>query len=257
MQLKNIFLQKEKGMAIVTIERPPLNLLNSQTLLELKKVWEDLEKDNSKVVILTGVGKAFVAGADIKEMKDKDPSQANEFAKLGQAIFNRIEDLEKPVICAVNGLALGGGLELVMSCDIIIASEEAKFGQPEVGLGLIPGWGATQKLPRIIGRNMAKELILTGEVIDANEALRIGLVSKVVKSEDLMEETKKLAGKIISKAPIPLRLAKSLINKSFDINLKEGLSLESKAFGLCFSTKDRKEGMNAFMEKREPKFRNE
>jgi enoyl-CoA hydratase len=248
-----IEVKKEDGIAVLTINNPPMNVLNTNILLEMGKIFDEVKKGDVDVIIITGAGKAFVAGADIKEMKSKNPTQASEFSKLGQSVLSRIENFPKPVIGAANGFALGGGTELAMCCDIVVASENAKFGQPEVSLGVIPGFGGTQRLPRFVGKNKAKELIFTGSVIDANEALRIGLVNIVVKHEELMDAAKKLAEKIKSNAPIAVKLSKELINR--DVDLNHALSLEADAFTLCFSTEDMKEGMNAFVEKRKPRFK--
>lgn len=256
--MKNINLEKEDGLAIITITRPPMNTLNTEMLLEMREVLNQLEKDNTiKILIITGAGeKAFVAGADISEMKGKTESQGLEFGKLGQGVLNQIENLPKPVIAAVNGYALGGGTELAMACDIIIASEKAKFGQPEVNLGLIPGFGGTQRLPRLVSKNIAKELIFTGDIIDANEAYRIGLANKVVKQEELMQVAKAVAKKILTKGLVAVKLAKSAINKGTELELEKALELEAKNFSLCFTTEDAKEGMSAFLEKRAAKFQN-
>lgn len=256
--MKNISLEKEDGLAIITITRPPMNTLNTETLFEMREILNVLEKDNTvKILIITGAGeKAFVAGADISEMKDKTETQGLEFGKLGQSVLNQIENSAKPVIAAVNGYALGGGTELAMACDIIIASEKAKFGQPEINLGLIPGFGGTQRLPRLVGKNIAKELIFTGDIIDANEAYRIGLVNKVVKQEELLQFAKEVAKKILTKGLIAVKLAKSAINKGIELGLEKALELEAKNFSSCFTTEDAKEGMSAFLEKRSVKFQN-
>ena len=246
--------KKEDGIVTLTINNPPMNVFNTELLLQMGKIFDELEKEEDvDVIIITGAGKAFVAGADIKEMSVKNPGQASEFSKLGQSVLSRIENFPKPVIGAVNGFALGGGTELAMCCDIVVASENAKFGQPEVGLGVIPGFGGTQRLPRLVGKNKAKELIFTGSIIDANEALRIGLVNIVVKHEGVMDATKKIAEKIKSNAPVAVKLSKELINK--DVDLSHALSLEADAFSKCFSTEDMKEGMSAFVEKRKPRFK--
>ena len=255
MQLQSVSLKEEEVIAVVTINHPPLNIVNHKILTELEEVLERLKTLKAKAVIITGTGKSFVAGADIKEMKDKDALSALEFSKLGQRVVNKIENLNQPVIGAINGFALGGGLELALGCDILIASENAKFGQPEVRLGIPPGWGATQRLAKVVGIYKAKELILTGKIIDAQEACRIGLVSKVVKEKDLMKEAHSLATQISHNAPIAVRLAKFLINRSFETSLEDGLASESAMFGLCFSTEDQKEGMQAFVDKREPGFK--
>ena len=214
-----------------------------------------LEDDDIACVIITGEGKAFVAGADIKEMLGKNPIEARKFTQLGQDVFRDIENMNKPVIAAVNGFALGGGCELALTCDLIIASENAKFGLPEVGLGIHPGFGGTQRLPRLIGKAKAKELIFTGEMLDAKEAQRIGLVNMVTSSERLLEEVKAIASKIATKAPIAIQLAKSAINKGCDMDLNRGLAYEVESVAMTFSTKDSKEGMKAFTERRKPKFK--
>ncbi|MGV3024951.1 short-chain-enoyl-CoA hydratase [Clostridium thermobutyricum] len=259
MELKNVLLEKEGNLAIVTINRPKaLNALNSETLKDLNTVIDDLEKDNNiYAVILTGAGeKSFVAGADISEMKDLNEEQGREFGILGNKVFRRLETLDKPVIAAISGFALGGGCELAMSCDIRIASEKAKFAQPESGLGITPGFGGTQRLPRIVGLGKAKELIYTGEIIKADEALRIGLVNKVVALEELMNEAKIMANKIMVNAPIAVRLCKDAINRGMQVGMDEAIMIEAEDFGKCFSTEDQTEGMTAFMERREKNFQN-
>lgn len=259
MELKNVLLEKEGNLAIVTINRPKaLNALNSETLKDLNIVIDDLEKDNNiYAVILTGAGeKSFVAGADISEMKDLNEEQGREFGILGNKVFRRLETLDKPVIAAISGFALGGGCELAMSCDIRIASEKAKFAQPESGLGITPGFGGTQRLPRIVGLGKAKELIYTGEIIKADEALRIGLVNKVVALEELMNEAKDMANKIMVNAPIAVRLCKDAINRGMQVGMDEAIMIEAEDFGKCFSTEDQTEGMTAFMERREKNFQN-
>ncbi|MEQ2128620.1 short-chain-enoyl-CoA hydratase [Caldanaerobacter subterraneus KAk] len=257
MEYKNIEVKIEKGIATITINRPKaLNALNTETLEELENVLEVLQNDDGvKVIVITGAGeKAFVAGADISEMKDMSVFEAKKFAELGQKVFRKIELMKKPVIAAVNGYALGGGCELALACDIRIASRNAKFGQPEVGLGIIPGFGGTQRLPRIVGVSKAKELIYTGDMIDAEEALRIGLISKVVEQDKLLEEAYGIAKKIMSKGLVAVSLAKEAINKSLEVDIDSGMEYEANAFALCFGTQDQKEGMAAFLEKRAPKF---
>lgn len=259
MELKNVILEKEEHLAIVTINRPKaLNALNSETLKDLDTVIEDLEKDaNIYAVILTGAGeKSFVAGADIAEMKDLNEAQGEEFGALGNKVFLRLENLNKPVIAAIQGFALGGGCEISMACDIRIASEKALFGQPEVGLGITPGFGGTQRLPRIVGLGKAKELIYTAQNIKADEALRIGLVNKVVPLEDLMTEAKKMASKIIANAPIAVRLCKDAINRGMQVEIDKAVAIEAQDFGKCFASDDQKEGMTAFLERREKNFQN-
>ena len=259
MELKNIIFEKEGNIGILTINRPEaLNALNSETLEDLNNVIEHIENENDVyVVILTGAGeKAFVAGADISEMKDLNEKQGKEFGILGNKVFRRLENLDKPLIAAINGFALGGGCEISMACDIRIASSKAKFAQPEVGLGITPGFGGTQRLPRLVGIGKAKELIYTGDIIKADEALRIGLVNKVVEPEMLMEEAKKMARKIALNAPIALKLCKDAINRGIQVDIDTGINIEAEDFGKCFSTEDQKEGMNAFVERREKNFKN-
>jgi len=254
MSYQNILIEKKGKVAILKINRPnALNALNTATISELEKGIKELEDDREvKVVILTGEGKAFVAGADVVEMKDMTAMQAREFSKLGQKVFTKLEDLEKPVIAAVNGFALGGGCELALACDIRIASDKAKLGQPEVNLGIIPGFAGTQRLSRLVGPAKAKELIYTGDMIDAQTALSIGLVNQVVPVEQLMETVLSLAEKIASKGPVAVKLAKTTINKGSETDLTTGSSYEMEAFGMCFSTSEPKEGMGAFLEKRAP-----
>lgn len=259
MELKNVLLEKEGNLAIVTINRPKaLNALNSETLADLDLVITDLENDsNIYCVILTGSGeKSFVAGADISEMKDLNEEQGTEFGILGNKVFRRLETLDKPVIAAISGFALGGGCELAMSCDIRIASEKAKFGQPEAGLGITPGFGGTQRLPRIVGMGKAKELIYTCSIIKADEALRIGLVNKVVALENLMEEARAMASLIISNAPIAVKLCKDAIDRGMQVDIDSAILVEAEDFGKCFSTEDQVEGMTAFVERRAKNFQN-
>lgn len=259
MELKNIILEKEENLAIVTINRPKaLNALNSETLKDLDVVLEDLEKDNNiYCVILTGAGeKAFVAGADISEMKDLSEEEGKEFGLLGNKVFRRLEKLDKPVIAAISGFALGGGCELAMACDIRIASEKAKFAQPEAGLGITPGFGGTQRLPRLVGEGKAKELIYTCAIVKAEEALRIGLVNKVVSLESLMDEARAMAKTIIANAPIAVKLCKDAINRGMQVDIDKAVEIEARDFGKCFSTEDQKEGMTAFIEKRAKNFSN-
>ncbi|CAG7839341.1 Short-chain-enoyl-CoA hydratase [Clostridium haemolyticum] len=253
MEHKNVLLEKENNIAIVTINRPEaLNALNTNTLNELDLVVDEVAKDdNILVVILTGAGeKAFVAGADISEMKDKNVMEGRKFGLLGNKIFRKVETLEKPVIAAVNGFALGGGCELSMACDIRIASQKAKFGQPEVSLGITPGFGGTQRLARHIGVGMAKELIYSAKNINADEAFRIGLVNKVVAPEELMKEAKKLANEIAGRSPIAVKLCKQAINRGIQVDIDTAINIEAEIFGECFSTEDQKDAMTAFVEKR-------
>jgi enoyl-CoA hydratase len=254
-----LLVEKKEPIGIIVINRPKaLNSLNTETLMELQGVLNDMELDDKiKVIILTGSGKkSFVAGADIAEMRDKNFVEATEFSRLGSNIFRRIELLNKPVIAAVNGFALGGGCELAMSCDIRLASQNAKFGQPEVTLGITPGFSGTQRLSRLIGPAKAKELIFTGNIIDAQEAKNLGLVNHVYQSEELMDKAVELANKIASNAQVAVNLAKSAINRGIETDIETGIAYEVNAFGICFTTKDQKEGMTAFLEKRKPCFEN-
>ncbi len=255
MEFKNIAIEIKEKVAIVKMSRPDaLNALNTETLHELSKVMHNLsfENENIRVIILTGEGKAFVAGADIAEMKDLSALQARKFSELGQRVFHFIATQEKPVIAAVNGFALGGGCELALACDIRIASEKAKLGQPEVNLGIIPGFAGTQRLSRLVGVAKAKELVFTGDMIDAQTAFSIGLVNQVVPADQLINVCLELANKIASKGPIAVKLAKTVINQGIQTNLVTGSSYEKEAFGLCFATNEPEEGMSAFLEKRKP-----
>ena len=254
----NIILEKELDLAILIINRPQaMNALNYDTLQEIKAAVLQINADNNlKALIITGAGeKAFVAGADIAYMENLTAIQGREFGALGQAVFSAVENLSIPVIAAVNGFALGGGCELAMSCDIRLASEKARFGQPEVGLGITPGFGGTQRLARLIGTGSAKELIYTGMNIDVNEAYRLGLVNHIYPADALMDEARKLARKIISNAPLAVSLCKSAINKGLQTDIDTAMTIEADVFGLCFSTNDQKEGMNAFLNKRKADFK--
>jgi len=257
MEYKNILLSIEGEIGIFTINRPKaFNALNIYTLKEIQMgIQEVKDHPELKVLILTGAGeKAFVAGADILEMKGMNAIEALTFSKLGHFTLKMIQDLDRPVIAAVNGFALGGGTEIALACDFIYASENAKFGLPEVTLGVFPGFGGTQRLPRLIGKGKAKELILTGRMISAQEAYQMGMVNRVFPQASLMEETKNTALQIAKNGPIGVRLAKSVIDEGFNMDLAEAGSLESYAFSLSFTTEDQKEGMTAFIEKRKPNF---
>ncbi len=255
-----------------------MNVLNSALLGELDGVLDDIAKDDSLCAVLTGAGRAFVAGADIKEMKDMNEEEGKEFAKRGQSVFDKIETLQKPVIAAVNGFALGGGTELAMSCDVRIASNAAKFGQPEVNLGVIPGFGGTQRLSRLVGAGKAKELIYTGDIISAEDALAIGLVQQLVEgyrrdesgelvrdergrpvqdNDPVLEAALAMARKIASKGPLAIRHAKRVINEGLNMTIRQGLDLEAAEFGALFSSFDQKEGMDAFVGKRKAEFKGE
>ena len=258
-QLKNVILEKEDKIAVVTINRPKaLNALNSETLEDLNYVLEQVENDSDVYcVILKGAGeKSFVAGADIAEMKELDSKGGEAFGLLGNKVFRRLENLDKPVIAAISGFALGGGCELAMACDIRIASEKAKFAQPEAGLGITPGFGGTQRLPRIVGESKAKELIYTCAMIKADEALRIGLVNKVVPLEELMSEAKKMAEAICVNAPIAVKLCKDAINRGMQVDIDRAIEIEAEDFGKCFDSEDQVEGMTAFLERRAKNFQN-
>lgn len=254
---ENLLVEITEGIGTVSINRPKaLNALNTETLSQLQQVFRDLEGDPAvRVVILTGAGdRAFVAGADILEMKDMSCLEAVRFSEFGHATLAQIEGLAKPVIAAVNGFALGGGLEIALACDFVFASEKAKFGLPEVTLGIFPGWGGTQRLPRLIGKARAKELILTGSMISAEEAREWGIVNRIFSAESLLEETRKVAKKIASNGPIAVQLAKTTIDQAHDLPLAAGSHMAAVSFGNCFTTKDQKEGMTSFLEKRKPQF---
>jgi len=257
MTYKNIIVEKKDAIGIIKITRPKaLNALNKDTIKELSQGIHELEEDESiKVAILTGDGKAFIAGADIKQMANMTPLEAKEFAEMGHNVIMKIEQSRLPFIAAVNGFALGGGCEFMMACDLCIASTSAKIGQPEITLGIHPGFGGTQRLPRLVGRNKAKELLLTGRNIDANEAFRIGLVNMVVEDDKLIEEVIKLARDIANKSSVQTAFIKSLVNKGTDIDINTACSLEIAYFSSGFSTHDQKEGMKAFLEKRKPVFK--
>ncbi len=256
MAYNNLLVEKADGIAVVTINRPKsLNALNSETLAELNAAFQEVEADPEvKVMILTGSGeKSFVAGADISEMVNGTAPEGRTMGLLAREAFKRLEDMEKPTIAAVNGFALGGGCEISMSCDITVASENAKFAQPECGLGIIPGFGGTQRLPRLVGKKRAKELIFTCDMIDAQEAFRIGLVNHVVPAAELIDYCKAMAGRIMKNAPFAVSLAKQCINIGLDTDLDSGLKLEANLFGLTFATADKMEGMTAFLTKRKEK----
>jgi len=258
MEWKNVFLTAENEIGILTINRPKaLNALNTETLREIQAALREIENHPEwKALILTGAGeKAFVAGADIAEMRGMNSMEALNFSKLGHLTLRMIQDLDRPVIAAVNGFALGGGTEIALACDFIYASENAKFGLPETTLGVFPGFGGTQRLPRLIGKAKAKELIFTGKMVSAQEAWEMGLVNRVFPLSSLMEETKKVALQIASNGPVAVRLAKVVIDNGFNLELAEACSLESYAFSITFSTEDQKEGMSAFLEKRKPSYK--
>ena len=259
MTYKTLLYEKKDGIAIVTLNRPDkLNALNSTVYNELYDVFEVIENDPEvRVVILTGCGeKAFAAGSDVAEMQNMGPLEAQKFMATIRKASDRIYSLTKPTIAAIHGYALGGGNELAMCCDLRIASEKARFGQPEINLGLIPGASGTQRLPRLIGAAKAKEMIFLGENIDAATALTLGLVNKVVPPEKLMEEAMAWATKLAAKSGPVLAMAKMAINTGLDTDLASGLNMETKCNALCFATEDQKEGMKAFLEKRKANFKN-
>lgn len=251
--MKNIIVEVENEIAVVTISREKsLNALNSETLAGLKECFENIAaRKDVRVLILTGAGKkAFVAGADISEMVNATPAEGRKMGMLAKEAFMLLETMPQVTIAAVNGYALGGGCEISMACDIRIASDNAKFGQPEVGLGILPGFGGTQRLARLVGKGRAKEIIFTCDQIDAQEAYRIGLANKVVPQDELLDTCKSMAEKIMSKGSYAISLAKEAINTGLETDLASGLTLEADLFGLSFSTADKKEGMTAFLEKR-------
>jgi enoyl-CoA hydratase len=258
MAFDNLLIDRDEATAIVTINRPKvLNALNTQTLDELRRAILDLKRDEGvRVVILTGAGeKAFVAGADINELAAQTPIGGREHALAGQHVFDLIENIGKPVIAAINGYALGGGCELAMACTLRLAADTAKLGQPEIALGLIPGYAGTQRLPRLVGKGRAMEMILTGAPISADEALRIGLVNRVVPAADLMAEARKMAAQLAKSAPIAMRYIINAVNKGVEIPFAEACQYEATLFGLVASTDDMKEGTAAFLEKRKAAFR--
>lgn len=259
MEYKDILFEKQNNICIITINRPKaLNSLNSNVIEELNDAVDEIVRNKDIfLTIITGQGKSFVAGADIAEMKDKTPLEAAKFSELGAGVFRKIETMEKPVIAAVNGFALGGGCELAMACDIRIASEKAKFGQPETGLGIIPGFSGTQRLSRLVGIGKAKELIFTAKMIDAVEAEKIGLVNSVVKPEELMEKALELAQQILSKGQLAVRYSKTAMNRGSETDIETAILIEKNLFSLCFATSDQKEGMAAFIEKRKANYLNE
>jgi enoyl-CoA hydratase len=258
--MEKILYNKKDHIGMITISCPEsLNILNSCLLLELNKILDIIKKDNDiYCVVITGAGqKSFIAGAEIKEMKDMDVPQARKYSIFGSNALRNIELLKKPVIAAINGYALGGGLELAVSCDLRIASKNSVFGFPEVTLGIIPGWGGMQKLVRLVGLGRAKEITFTGSKIDAEEAFRIGLINKIVEQEALMEEALSLAGKIAGNAPVAVSFAKAAINHGIGLNSDSSISYELEVFAQCFATEDQKDAMDAFINKKKlEKFKN-
>ena len=256
-QLQNILYEKKGPIAYATLNRPKvLNALNQAVFAELRATFEDVRDDsNIRGVILTGSGeKAFAAGADIAEMSSYTAAQAEEATRRAQSVTELIENIGKPVIAAVNGFALGGGCELAMACTIRIAAESAKFGQPEVKLGIMPGAGGTQRLPRLVGKGRALQLILSGEVINAQEAYRIGLVNEVVPIAGLISRSESILNQILSNAPLGVKFSLDAVNKGLDGSVSEGLLIEASLFGICAGSEDKKEGTSAFLAKRAPQF---
>jgi len=256
MSYETIALQVSDRIATITVNRPDkLNALNDRVIAELGEAIDQVVSDaNVGGVILTGAGRAFVAGADISELESHGPVSAKRLSQTGQEVFGRFESSPKPVIAAVNGFALGGGCELAMACHIRIASEFAKFGQPEVKLGLIPGYGGTQRLPRLIGRGRALQLLLTGEMIDAQEAYRVGLVNRVVPAAELLAAANEMLRAILANAPLAIANVIEVVNRGYDATLEDALTLEATAFGLLAATDDKREGTRAFLEKRPARF---
>ena len=259
MKFNTMDFNKEGQIAVITLNRPTsMNSINKEFIDELDQILNEISGDDEiGAVIMTGTEKVFAAGGDIKEISSiATPVDAHSFIGRVRSVFNKIENLEKPVIAAVSGLALGGGCELSLACDIRIAAENAMFGQPEIKIGVIPGGGGTQRLTRLIGVGRAKEMLYTGDPIDAQEAYRVGLVNKVVPVESLMDEAKKMAGKFIKQPGFALRITKMVVNEGINMDLQSALAHEARCFELLFSTDDQKEGMKAFVEKRKPVFKN-
>jgi len=258
MTFENILLEKKNSIAYVTVNRPKvLNALNMATMEELRAAFHDIKNDASvRVVILTGAGeKAFIAGADIGELAKHDPVSAKAYTHRGQSVLNLIENLGKPVIACINGFALGGGCELAMACTMRLASENAKLGQPEVKLGIMPGYGGSQRLPRLVGKGIAMQHVLTGEMIGAQEAHRIGLVNEVTAAAELIPRAEAIAQKIIANAPLAVQYTMEAVNKGMEMTLAEGLFLEATLFSVCCATADKNEGTTAFLEKRPAQFK--
>ena len=258
MNYENILFEKKGAIAYVTVNRPKvLNALNMATMEELRSAFHDIKKETAiRAVILTGSGeKAFIAGADISELAKNDAVAAKEYTHRGQSVLNLIENLGKPVIACINGFALGGGCEIAMACTMRLASENAKLGQPEVKLGIIPGYGGTQRLPRLVGKGIAMQLVLSGEMINAQEAHRIGLVNEVVAAAELIPRAEAIAAKIIANGPLAVQYTMEAVNKGMEMPLAEGLYLEAVLFGAACATEDKKEGTTAFLEKRQPQFK--
>jgi len=258
MELKYVIYEKSEGIAIITLNRPEvLNTFSKELIDEVLQVLEGVKNDESvRVVVLTGAGeKAFSAGADIKAMKGMNALRARELSLMGEKLCGSLENFQKPVIAAINGYAVGGGLEVAMACDFRIASENARMGQTEINIGFIPGWGGTQRLTRLVGKTKAKELVFTGKMIDAETAEQLGILNAVVQADKFKETVRQYAAELAAKAPVALRVAKALINKGADISLDSALALEREGFSAVASTEDLQEGVAAFTEKRKPTFK--
>jgi enoyl-CoA hydratase/carnithine racemase len=258
MNFENILFEKKNAIAYVTVTRPKvLNALNMATMEELRAAFHDIKNDAGvRVVIFTGSGeKAFIAGADIGELAKHDAVSGKEYTHRGQSVLNLIENLGKPVIACINGFALGGGCEIAMACTMRLASDNAKLGQPEVKLGIIPGYGGTQRLPRLVGKGLAMQMVLAGEMITAQEAHRIGLVNEVVAAPELVPRAEAIAHKIIANAPLAVQYAMEAVNKGMEMTLEEGLFLEATLFAVSCATEDKQEGTTAFLEKRQAQFK--
>jgi enoyl-CoA hydratase len=258
MSFENILFERKSAIAYVTVNRPKvLNALNMATMEDLRKAFHEIKNDPAiRVVIMTGAGeKAFIAGADIAELAKQDAVTGKEYTHRGQSVLNLIENLGKPVIACLNGFALGGGCEIALACTIRLASENAKLGQPEVKLGIIPGYGGTQRLPRLVGKGIAMQMVLAGEMITAQEAHRIGLVNEVTSAAELITRAEAIASKIIANAPLAVQYAMEAVNKGMEMTLSEGLYLEAVLFAVACSTEDKKEGTTAFLEKRPAQFK--
>lgn len=250
-------IEKESQLAIITINRPPVNALSLEVVEELSGILADLRSDAGvKVLIITGAGpKAFIAGADITQFQQGDLATVEKFIRRGQEVFEELETYPKPVLAAINGVCLGGGNELAMACDLRLAAESARFGQPEVNLGIIPGWGGTQRLPRLVGKTAAMEILFLGQMIDAREAWRIGLVNQVVPDAELLAKAKELGQRLAAQPPLALAAMKKAVRDGLDTTLDQGLELEVNAFLQVYQTEDAKEGVNAFLSKRKPEFK--
>ena len=258
MNFETLLVERDGAVAVVTINRPKvLNALNTQTINELERAMLDLQRDDAvRAIVLTGAGeKSFVAGADINELAVLSPAEGQRHGRRGQAVFDLIEDLGKPVVAAINGFALGGGCELAMACTIRVAADTARFGQPEINLGIIPGYAGSQRLPRLVGKGRALEMLLTGDMVTAARAFEIGLVNRIVPAADLLAEARKLAATLASKAPLATRYIMEAVNHGLEMPLADAQFLEGTLFGLVASTDDMKEGTKAFLEKRQASWR--